>query len=710
MTKKKKVSVEEAVEDYYKGILKRLGIKYYFKTTGINEEIDHALAVAPSKRGGEGRNIPDIQLLLEDDHARRIPVMIEAKGSKGKLEKLSKKGEIVQVTKWSSDSKPNATDPHKKGDANYKTIEDYAVNGALHYGKAVLKYSNYHEVLIIGINGTRLNSDGDLEDPECKAYYVSEKNNLVPKHVKELDTSWTLKEVDDSRTLKKVDTSWVLLKKNNLEKLYSIFDNLGVTEDELRNAQLKVEDELESKIKSIHQRLYDDKSLQTTLSTTDKLYAFTGLIMAGLQTKGVKRLEVNDLSSNDVEDLNDGTIILNHINIFLKARNVAKDKIDLIESMLGTVFKNKAMWKPTNGESLIKSLYEQISDDIIPLLEGEFNLDFAGKILNSLNDWVSLENDKANDVVITPSYITHFMAKLTRTNMNSNVWDLAMGSGGFLTAAMDIMIRDAKDKIQDSEELAKKIENIKTNQILGVEILGNVYILAFLNMILMGDGSSNMIYDDSHKIYKKLDFPASVFLLNPPYSADGNGFNFVEEALSKMTHGYAAILIKENAGSGAGLPYTKRILKKNTLVASIHMPSNVFIGKASVQVAIYVFKVARPHEIDDQVIFVDMSEDGYARLDRSKSSQDVNLQDVDHARERYREVEKIILNKVPETSYYTEENENLIRDTISLEGNDWTFGQHQVIDPKPTSEDFKDTVTEYLSWKVSQLFKGDVND
>ena len=34
---------------------------------------------------------------------------------------------------------------------------------------------------------------------------------------------------------------------------------------------------------------------------------------------------------------------------------------------------------------------------------------------------------------------------------------------------------------------------IKKEQLLGVEILGSVYILAVLNMILMGDGSSKIV-------------------------------------------------------------------------------------------------------------------------------------------------------------------------------------------------------------------------
>lgn len=682
-------SIEEKVEEYYKNKFDEYSIRHFGKTESINYDISNALSEAESKSGGKGNNYPDIQLLLDDGHSRRIPVMIEAKGGKNKLEKLDKAGNIILETEFASDSKEGAKNPHKKGDINYSAITTYAVNGALHYGRAILKYSTYKEVLIIGVNGTKLDDNGIVSDPECKAYYVSENNNMLPKHVKELDKSL------------------ILLKQNNIGKLYDIFDKLSLTDEEIEKLKKETETKLESRIKEIHQRIYDNKSIKHNLQTNEKLYLFTGLIMAGLNTQGIKRLEVSDLSSNYSEIMNDGTLVLQHISSFLTARNAEKNKIDLINSLLGPIFRKKEMWKPTNGESLIKSFYAQISTDVIPLLEGNLHLDFTGKILNSLSDWVSIENDAANDVVLTPSYITRFMAKLARTNKDSFVWDIAMGSGGFLVSAMDIMIKDAKNSIQDSEKLEKKIRNIKQHQLLGVEILGNIYILAVLNMILMGDGSTNMLNDDSHKIYNQLSFPANVFLLNPPYSAEGKGFVFVQEALSQMTEGYAAILIQENAGSGNGLPYTKNILKNNTLVASIRMPNDLFSGKASVQTAIYVFKVAEPHDKDNLVTFIDMSEDGYTRQNRKKSSQEVNLRNTDHAKERYAEVEAIILGKKPQTDYYTEKNGKVIRDSISLEGNDWTFGQHQVIDTTPTEEDFKDVVAEYLSWKVDQLIKND---
>lgn len=682
-------SIEEKVEEHFKKILDKFEIRHYGKTEEINPTITKALKESNSKSGGNGNNFPDIQVLFESKHARRIPVMIEAKGSKGKLEKLTKEGLIEGVTYYFADVKNKEGEvKHKSGEANYASVINYAVNGAVHYANAILESNGYNEVIAIGINGTELNADGSVKDPQCKAYYISTKNNKLPKHIVELDDDLSL------------------LKLSNAEKLCEILDKLILSEKEIEQMTLKAETTLEQKIKSIHQSLYDSDRLKTALSTNEKLYLFCGLIMASLKTENLAPINILDFKGNDDKDDNDGTIIIRRIKGFLNKKNCSNDKIKMICGLLNPVFEKSVLWKPINGESIIKDLFNQVNVEIIPCLESNLHLDFTGKILNSLNDWVAIENDIANDVVLTPRYVTKLMAKLARTDMNSFVWDRAMGSGGFLVSAMDIMIKDATEKIKDIDELNEKITHIKQKQLLGVEILGNIYILAILNMILMGDGSSNMIYGDGHKYTDNIskNFPANVFLLNPPYSAPGKGFNFVEEALSKMTDGYACILIQENAGSGNGLPYTKRILNKHTLCASIHM-SDIFCGKSSVQAAIYLFRVNRPHEQDDLVKFIDFSQDGYSRQNRKKSSQEVNLRDTDNAKARYEEIEALVLGKKPKTNYYTKENGLYIEDTISLEGNDWTYSQHKKIDTNPKLEDFKRTVSDYLTWKVSILMK-----
>lgn len=668
-------SVEENVENYFKQNLMRLNVRHYAKTETINPFIEEALSQYESKAGGEGGNYPDIKCLLNDGKGRCIPVMMEAKGSKNMLEKTDSNNAIIEYT--------------KDGSPDYKTRQTYAVNGALHYGRAILNHPQYTEVIIIGLNGTKLDKNGTVTNPECKAYYVAEKNHGMPKLIDALKNDLTL------------------LAPGNISRLYRILDDMSLSNEERDALVRQKEIDLEKRVKNIHQEIYDR---QLELETNQKLYLFCGLIMAGLSSDNVPSLDWIKLSSNNNSTLNDGKTILDHIEVFLCSKSCLQEKREMILQLLKQVFTKESLWKPQNDISPLKILYKKVKEEIVPCLESELHLDFMGKIFNSLNDWMQIENDKANDVVLTPPHVTRFMARLARTDMNSIVWDNAMGSGGFLVSAMDIMIRDAKERIKDAAELEAKIQNIKEQQLLGIELLNNIYILAVLNMILMGDGSSRIYNANSltNESPYENSFPATVYLLNPPYSREGKGFIFVEKALSRMTTGYAAILIQENAGAGQGDGYTERILSNNTLVASIKMPYNLFIGKSSVQTAIYVFKVGRPHEADDLVKFVDMSNDGYSRQNRKKSTQEVNLKNTDHADDRYDEVVNLVLGKKPQTSYYTKENGLYTEDTITLSGDDWTFAQHRKIDTIPTEADFKKSVADYLAWKVASLIRGEV--
>lgn len=339
--------------------------------------------------------------------------------------------------------------------------------------------------------------------------------------------------------------------------------------------------------------------------------------------------------------------------------------------------------------------------------------DFTGKLFNEMYSWLGFTQDKLNDVVLTPSYVANLLVKLARVDKDSYVWDFATGSAGLLVAAMNEMIIDAKAKITSPLELEQKQLKIKAEQLLGLEVLSNIYMLAILNMILMGDGSSNILNKDSLLDFDgkygfgKTDekFPATAFVLNPPYSAEGNGMIFVEKALSMMDRGYAAIIIQNSAGSGKAKDLNKKILTKNTLLASIKMPIDLFIGKSSVQTNIYVFRAGEAHQKDEVVKFIDFSNDGYTRTNRKKAS--VNLRDTDKAKERYQEVVDLVrfgkskLNIFTEKEYYEGhiDPEN---------GSDWN--QTAPIDTRPTLEDFKKTVADYLAWEVSNLLKNESED
>ncbi|MGL4759240.1 MAG: HsdM family class I SAM-dependent methyltransferase, partial [Patescibacteria group bacterium] len=289
------------------------------------------------------------------------------------------------------------------------------------------------------------------------------------------------------------------------------------------------------------------------------------------------------------------------------------------------------------------------------------------------------------------------------------VWDFATGSAGLLVSAMNEMLIDAKNTITSPKELLQKEIKIKAEQLLGLELLSSVYMLAILNMIMMGDGSSNILNKDSLHFDgkyahgdKNSNFPATAFVLNPPYSASGNGMVFVEKAINMMTTGYASIIIQNSAGSGKAKSYNRQILEKNTLIASIKMPSDLFGGKASVQTYIYVFRVGEKHHKDQPVKFIDFTNDGYSRSNRKKASN--NLKDTDRAKERYQELVNLVRFGKSQLSILTtkEYHEGTIDPT---NGADWN--QTSTIDTKPTLQDFKKTVSDYLAWEISTLLKNE---
>jgi len=146
--------------------------------------------------------------------------------------------------------------------------------------------------------------------------------------------------------------------------------------------------------------------------------------------------------------------------------------------------------------------------------------------------------------------------------------------------------------------------------------------------------------------------------------------------------------------------FTKKILTKHTLLASIKMPIDLFIGKSSVQTNVYVFKVNEKHHKDEVVKFIDFSNDGYTRTNRKKASN--NLKDTDQAKERYEEVVNLVRFGKSKLNVFTDKE--YFEGTIDPQsGSDWN--QSAPVDTKPTLQDFKKTVSDYLAWEVSNIIK-----
>lgn len=669
-------SVEPNIANLVNGWLKAYGLDYKLEQESLNYEIDRALNEYASKSGGTGGNRPDAKLLVETKSLEKWPILIEYKGYKDKLVKLDNNQQVDNRT--------------AKNEFNFKNINAYAVNGAVHYANAILHYTSYTKVIAIGVTGYKDDS-GELRH-EIGVYYVSKDNFGIGQEVS-----------------KYTDLSF--LRPENFDSFIQSVNALSLTVDEIEALKEKREKEINASLVKLNNDIYKEEK---GLGESDRVYLVAATIIATLGVPGkVAPLEKGDLKSSLEKDSRDGDIIVRKISAFLDAKNIPQDKREMIKRTLENTLTTENINKPVDGESQLKRVFTKIVDDLGIYYKIGLTTDFTGKLFNEMYSWLGFTQDKLNDVVLTPSYVARLLVRLARVNRNSYVWDFATGSAGLLVAAMNEMMIDAKNNISSPDELEQKILQIKAEQLLGLEVLSSVYMLAVLNMILMGDGSSNILNEDSIVNFNgkygfgktNEDFPANAFVLNPPYSAPGNGMVFVEKALSMMEYGYAAIIIQNSAGSGKAIEFNKRILKHSTLLASIKMPIDIFIGKSSVQTNIYVFKVGEAHQKDNIVKFIDFSNDGYTRTNRKKASN--NLVDSDHAKERYEEVIDLVRVGASKLKYL--DAQDYYEGTINpSNGADWN--QSAPVDTRPTLEDFKKTVSDYLAWEVSNLLRNTINE
>lgn len=637
----------------------------------LNTEIDTALNDYFSKNGGVGGNRPDCKLLLQDKALSFYPVLIEYKGYKDKLVKLDSNGQVDNKT--------------AKNEPNFKNINAYAVNGAVHYANALLHHTSYTDIIAIGMTGYK-DENGNLQH-SIGVFYVSKSNFGIGQKINDY-------------------SDFSFLRKENFDSFIEKVKRLQLSQEEIDRLKEQREKEIDASLVKLNNDIYQNEK---GLGENDRVYLVAASIIATLGIPGkVAPLEKSELKSSSEEGNTDGDILVRKVKAFLNEKKLPREKKELIVRTLQNTLTTDNINRVENGESQLKRVFTKIVDDLGIYYKIGLTTDFTGKLFNEMYGWLGFSQDKLNDVVLTPSYVAKLLVKLARVNKDSYVWDFATGSAGLLVAAMNEMLNDAKEQIKSPDEYQKKAAEIKATQLLGIELLSSIYMLAILNMILMGDGSSNILNKDSltdftgnYGFGKTNDkFPADAFVLNPPYSAPGNGMNFVEKALSMMQKGYAAIIIHNSAGSGKATEYNKRILKHSTLLASIKMPVDLFIGKSSVQTNVYVFRVGEAHKKDDVVKFIDFSNDGYTRSNRKKASN--NLKDTDHAKERYQEVVDLVRFGKGKRRLFTEKE--YYEGTINPEnGTDWN--QTAPIDIKPTLEDFKKTVSDYLAWEVSNLLK-----
>lgn len=662
-----KYTLESDVDDYVKRKLTELGlnkIKDFNEKSSMSSYLKEALKGAAKTNKKTNFGQPDFTI-----EKYSIPVVIEDKLRGDRLLAISRG--LLKMDE--------------------KSVKDYAVNGAVYYAQKMIASKKYQEVIAIGISGE------SEEYIKIKVYYVFSPS-IAPKAMENYQNLNFLE---------------------NEDSFNAFYQDATITEEERHAILIKSRDEILREAKRLNKLMND-----FNIGVEQRVVYVSGMLLS-MQDVCDKDgnvldygLTIDDLKGISTEQNRDSVVIINHVQEFLDQKEIALDKKHIMIEQ----FKNSISLDASRDYTI--SIHELVGDILpqkasatkqifaflykyvflaIDMTQGA--LDIMAEMYSTFLKY-ALSDGASLGKVLTPPYVTNLMARILEINMESKVMDLATGSAAFLVAAMDLMVNDANEKLGKNTTTAiRKIIKVKKEQLLGIEVDAKMYTLAAANMILRGDGSSNIIKADSfttpEKIFKQ--FAANKLLLNPPFSYKDFGLPFFEFGLDNMEKGgIGAVIVQDSAGSGKAVDTTKRILAKHTMLASIKMPTDLFIPNAIVQTSIYVFKAKEPHNFSlDVVRFFDFRNDGYKRTKRC-------IKDVDSPIERYTDMfllYKLGKNAIRNTKFHSELwniDKVYCEDTISENGDDWNFDKHIKHNTVPSSVDFSQTIKGQFAWSLQQ--------
>lgn len=258
------------------------------------------------------------------------------------------------------------------------------------------------------------------------------------------------------------------------------------------------------------------------------------------------------------------------------------------------------------------TILNTIEKDILPYINEKSTQgqDILNLFFTTFNKYVG-KTDK--NQAFTPDHIVHFMCKVCNVNRNSYVLDPCCGSGAFLVRALT----EAMDDCDSDEERAK----IKKEHIYGIEYEERAFGLSTTNMLIHGDGNSNILNGSCFTDLKELikDVPINVVLMNPPYNAQRNfclesyvktwgdkikedpskGFHYVYYVASMVKTGKLAVLLPMSCAIGTSSEikkYKQLMLNEHTLDAVFSMPIDMFHPGAAAIAVCMVFNLGTRHE------------------------------------------------------------------------------------------------------------------
>lgn len=376
------------------------------------------------------------------------------------------------------------------------------------------------------------------------------------------------------------------------------------------NDKIKVVDS----IKSLNEKLHSDginEKLRSQFVGTCLLALKNGLVYKDIKTS---------IDPKTGKDLTPEIIVINNIKSILEGLLTKSGSINKASKL--AILNNKVL-DDQDVSSLtyeeLKEILSFIDENVVPYINDKNTAgqDLLNLFFTTFNKYVG-KSDK--NQAFTPDHICDFMSKAVGVNKKSRVLDPCCGSGAFLVRAMT----DAMDDCDSEDER----DEVKRNQIFGIEYEEGAFGLSSTNMLIHGDGNSNVVQDSMFNKAKWIeDNDINIVLMNPPYNATkkccnpeytknwdakkkedpSKGFHFVRWVAKHVSNNCKmAVLLPMQAAignSGDVKDFKKEMLENYTLEAVFSLPREMFYPGAAAVACCMIFDLSQKHERSNKDTF-----------------------------------------------------------------------------------------------------------
>lgn len=260
--------------------------------------------------------------------------------------------------------------------------------------------------------------------------------------------------------------------------------------------------------------------------------------------------------------------------------------------------KIKVKGQPEAKASPLRYLIRDLESEVLPFAEAYPEFDVIGEFYAEFLRYTG-GDAKGLGIVLTPRHLTELFVDIAQITKHDTVLDPCAGTGGFLISAMVAMDRQTHGNVDEQKA-------IRTNQLIGIEQQSMMFALCVSNMILRGDGKSNLHRGDCFdpKLQQQIITARQGMsrpnkgLINPPYSQKGeeqHELDFVKAMMDMLAPGGVGVAVVPMSCALAPHPARVRLLESHSLVAAMSLPGELFYPVGTTTTAL-VLRAHAPHE------------------------------------------------------------------------------------------------------------------